>query len=459
MGDDDVTTPLLQDTKPLQREQTDEWKGWMQGIDEDIANDLDAPGQEKATNRRQSMGDVSQAKADKESQMLSHLQLVLGGLFLLWLLLGIFWYESSLNLPFFKAFYFHVQSGFSIGFGTFAGPSTDSFTEMFVTVIFVLTGSSFIGSFIGFMMGSALLETHPWYIEKLKMSILVDKLDKDTARGRQLRLIGGKSWEVMKVNGAVWFAKCQMSYRNNKIDCLALGICLLYITGAVFYAVFVEHKTIVQGIFFGVTSLSTAGLYNIVERDSPQFDFFIVGTYCLFGIPVYAAALGRIANWVLGEYEDSAQSHKMNRKFTHLEFQAIAALSQRNKDGSKKNTVSIGDFYQAMLLRLGVLEVETLQEIAQLWDRLQAEAGTSSDVVNYDAFVKAGFMSPHLKLIGGREIEGRDMANLVQEWHMFNRMRNLGWIKDARSSVYTDDQDLDHFTPSIRSRIADMFLN
>lgn len=127
-----------------------------------------------------------------------------------------------------------------------------------------------------------------------------------------------------------------------------------------------EGWSFVQSLYFSVAALSTAGLQAPSTGDFPML---FVAFYSLSGVPIFAAALGAMANWLVDRHVERQQARQVNQLLTPLEFEQVMNLQHTQTLGGEE-MVNFAEFLQVHLLRLGACDVPLLKIIHKQFDQL-----------------------------------------------------------------------------------------
>lgn len=166
-----------------------------------------------------------------------------------WLLCGTLFYlsqefeELDTNSPVF-AFYYAVQAGLSIGFGTLTPRSEDA---MLFSICYILVGAAILANFLSTFVTDVISE-----LERSRPGAATR--DRGGLYGRML---------------ALW-----------------------WIVGTLF-GHYHEGWSWTRALFFAVSATSTAGMQGLESRD--EASLFFCAVYSLLGVPLFAAAMGRLA--------------------------------------------------------------------------------------------------------------------------------------------------------------------
>ncbi|CAE8642929.1 unnamed protein product, partial [Polarella glacialis] len=98
--------------------------------------------------------------------------------------------------------------------------------------------------------------------------------------------------------------------------------------GALFFCVRCD-KSFIQGVYFSVATMSTAGLQAVCfDRDDPSTsgNLIFAAFFSLSGVPLYAMALGTFASQLLEGHQKRLQAEKMGAKINEGEIAFVQNL-------------------------------------------------------------------------------------------------------------------------------------
>ncbi|CAL1151810.1 unnamed protein product [Cladocopium goreaui] len=120
----------------------------------------------------------------------------------------------------------------------------------------------------------------------------------------------------------------------------------------------------VEGIYFAVAACSTAGLQAVCEASD---DYVVLtGIYCLFGVPIFALALGRVAGILVDKHMEKQNHLKMTERITSAEMVFAEHILGHPPDAK----IDSSEFLQIQLLRTGKVDRDTLEEIRSDFESL-----------------------------------------------------------------------------------------
>eukprot|EP00435_Cladocopium_sp_Y103_P055953 s1430_g18.t1 len=120
----------------------------------------------------------------------------------------------------------------------------------------------------------------------------------------------------------------------------------------------------VEGIYFAVAACSTAGLQSMCDADDSHV--ILTGIYCLFGVPIFALALGRVAGILVDKHMEKQNHLKMTQRITTSEMVFAEHILGHPPDAK----IDASEFLQIQLLRTGKVDRDTLEEIRSDFESL-----------------------------------------------------------------------------------------
>ena len=118
--------------------------------------------------------------------------------------------------------------------------------------------------------------------------------------------------KILRLKRVVWRAKLGKMGRGNALRRVKLFLRIhrrklsiwaaniVWLGVGVVYAIAKERWSLTRGIYFAVSSLSTAGLQGI-PLASKDWQYAFVGFWCLVGVPLFAAGVGELAGLFVRE--------------------------------------------------------------------------------------------------------------------------------------------------------------
>jgi hypothetical protein len=137
-----------------------------------------------------------------------------------------------------------------------------------------------------------------------------------------------------------------------------------------------------EGLYFSVSSLSTAGMVNI-PSDSPDWAYAIIGLFAATGIPVMGIVMGRIAAYIVKKNHDMRLTRAIAAKSSVLERNVIDALAI---DDTQKSLTK-HEFLVLTLVRVGLVDINV---IGRIYDRFDELDGDGDGLLSYAEVFEEG---------------------------------------------------------------------
>jgi hypothetical protein len=176
------------------------------------------------------------------------------GCWILWLVTGTYFYAIIDSLGWSKGFYMAVNVGYSIGWGY--PVEKETWMDWF-SIVFLLFGAAAV-------------------------AVVLVSLAEDTTRNRRdwfVQVLHEEKWIIRKEQEKRWF---RYWIHENKFHLLALAYWFAFIAVMAGWSCYAVGWTMVEGLYFAISSCSTGGLKPI-PTDSPNSSF-VIGKCILSGI-------------------------------------------------------------------------------------------------------------------------------------------------------------------------------
>ena len=173
-------------------------------------------------------------------------------------------------------------------------------------------------------------------------------------------------------------------------DNRTLVLWALWIALGAAWAYIVEGWDAVTSLYFAVGGLATGGLQAPslgADGTLPRSSAVFVALYCLSGIPIFAMALGQFASVFVQRILAARERAALKRTISPEEY----AFAERifSADGH----LDWSEFMALEMLRLGKVEMGTLEAIKREFDRLDADGNGSLSLSEVQA-AREGAASP-----------------------------------------------------------------
>jgi len=168
--------------------------------------------------------------------------------------------------------------------------------------------------------------------------------------------------------------------RNQNLIRITLAFICMIVIGVIFSMV-ADERPFIEALYFAISALSTAGMVavNTVESDA---HVLFVSFFALIGVPIYCTMLGSFAGVLTDSYMSRQVEDTINGKLTEAEAEYLGHLAaEAGRDG----TITISEFTELELLRLGAVDRSTLRRIRQKFRELDVNGSgtlTKRDIVH-----------------------------------------------------------------------------
>jgi len=223
---------------------------------------------------------------------------------ILWLLIGtIFYGHVDFNKNYYKGFYYSVNVGYSIGWGVLGEFNQGSYV---FSIAYLLVGATLISGSLVYLIESIVSTNEMWF-QKINTS----DINKNSS-----------DYKVDIITENSYFKKVKTYISNNTYQTTMIVIWLIWILFGTIWSCYVIEWTIIEGIYFSLSSLSTGGLHGI-PYDSANWVFLITGLYACTGVPIMAMAMGSIASMVVAMNKEKKINSMLNKRITKKEISKI----------------------------------------------------------------------------------------------------------------------------------------
>mmetsp|Transcript_141388 Transcript_141388/g.451906 ORF Transcript_141388/g.451906 Transcript_141388/m.451906 type:complete len:425 (-) Transcript_141388:191-1465(-) len=154
--------------------------------------------------------------------------------------------------------------------------------------------------------------------------------------------------------------------RHRNLLTAQFAFCFWILIGTMF-SVLADENDVITGIYFAISTLSTAGMVATKTVDS-QAHVTFVGFFALTGIPVYCTYLGMFANLLVERYQNTKMEDKMRARFTASEVALLDHVTEGEKD-----YVTAAEFAEIQLLRMGLVDRDTLRALREQFKKLDPD--------------------------------------------------------------------------------------
>lgn len=199
-----------------------------------------------------------------------------------------------------------------------------------------------IGGALGYFVDLVLQDKESWY-EKLKN---IDEIEKHKKEVEEKKAQFGSCTARLETCH-LWFSEV---YKNNEAEVKITLFVISLLTAAIIFGMVEEDFTFITAMYYGVTSMSTAGLQG--PNPESRASMIFTGLLVLIGVPTYGVCLGFFANALVAKAQEKRESDAMHSAITKSEFLYAAKLAGHAEHGSLDDDMDRVDFLQMELLRM-----------------------------------------------------------------------------------------------------------
>lgn len=275
-----------------------------------------------------------------------------------WMFVGTMYFGSvDFGGNYFKGFYYSVNVGYSVGWGVLQ--LKYRYSKVFAG-FYLFLGALFVLHYVAYLIKLAVAESDNVY-EQLKIKQNIE---------RSTRFKG-------------WIGAIYVFVVMNSEKLFVIYVWGLFLFVGAFFTVCTIHWPWLDGFYYALTSMSTAGLEGI-PRDSPDYLFLATGLLTAFGVPVMGLAVGNIGLLMVEAHEMARAQAIVNQRqgITRDEVSDLLRLKQQQcfaaaSTASPSAPIDVGDividkneFIIASLVRLKVCNAEQIHDLLNKFDRV-----------------------------------------------------------------------------------------
>lgn len=236
-----------------------------------------------------------------------------------------------------ECFYYSINVGFCIGFGTLDDEGSN--LSMILDIVMILIGAGFVSNALSYFV------TH-------KLS------SQNKVATKRLEQLFAESNQISK------FIKLHQQ------GMLSTVVFTLWLVMGVWFAMHHEEWDFVTSLYFAISALSTAGLQGVNKEDRLDFPWLFVSLFCLFGVPMFGLVVGQSANIFIDQYIEADALKRLKAPITREEFNQVKGLF--SNDGSE--SVNRCEFFILEMIRLGNLDDHQIDRIRSEFEERDTSA-------------------------------------------------------------------------------------
>mmetsp|Transcript_5303 Transcript_5303/g.7503 ORF Transcript_5303/g.7503 Transcript_5303/m.7503 type:complete len:350 (+) Transcript_5303:622-1671(+) len=266
-----------------------------------------------------------------------------------------------------KSVYFCVVTFTTVGYGDLS-PSTDA-GRLFM-IFYCLFGIVVLGVFLG-IAGNFVVEANEAAMAKVKersTKRMINKLEHENdTEGNETPPTEEGDFHHKK------------TFREAIVEIILLELPIVALIGLLALIIgYTENWSIITSLYWSVITSTTIGFGDLY----PQSEY--TELVCIFFLPlavaVFGEILGRIASLAIERRADALEHEFMNRELTMKDLVEM--------DGDKDGKVHRGEFVVYMLLTMGKVELEDVEELRAAFARLDADGNGTLE--RSDILAKSG---------------------------------------------------------------------
>ena len=208
------------------------------------------------------------------------------------------------------------------------------------SIFYLISGVIGLAVIVVYIAGVYLTTRDKWYTAYLKTSI---------AMRNELT-----TWEYFEW----WYHYHQFTIH------ITLLLIAFIIFGVAFSCVYVGWD-VVNGVYFTLATLSTAGL-NSIPDDSADWIYGVVGIFAAIGIIIQMIVVFYLASAYLQYYHHNRAQKAINEKISEEELRALREMGLEDE----ATVIDRHEFLLLMIVRLGLIDTEMIAHINKKFDEL-----------------------------------------------------------------------------------------
>jgi hypothetical protein len=227
-----------------------------------------------------------------------------------------------------------------VGYSIYWGKYETDVIEKCYSVFHLLCGQLLMGFALAAFARMLIGSKANWYLEALQLRDLEEKRSNQT---KVENLLDNINHYMNKVKPAFFFS--------------------LWLTFGVVWSCKTVDWSVMNGFYFAVTSMSTAGIWPL-PQDATDEMLFIAAVFTCTGAPMMMITFGIFAQIVYELSSTNALLQELNRPLTYLELEFMQFEVIEDADGY----IDASEFTLLMLVRLKALNPELISTIIERLD-------------------------------------------------------------------------------------------
>ena len=256
-----------------------------------------------------------------------------------WLLTGVLFYTYYDNFGWSKGLFYAVNVGYNVGWST---PTMEEDENSKIFSIFYLTsGAIGLAVTVVHIAGIFFRSKDKWYTIYLKTT---------TALRNEL-----STWEYIQF----WYEQHQFSIN------MSILLVVFIVFGVVFTCIVIGWD-VVDGVYFTLASLCSAGLDSLPDDSTPEWVYGVIGAYAAIGIIIQMIVVFYLAGAYLQSYHHKRAEKAINEKLSEEELRALREMGLEDE----ATVIDRHEFLLLMIVRLRLIDTEMIAHINQRFDEL-----------------------------------------------------------------------------------------
>lgn len=257
---------------------------------------------------------------DKKPRPLLQLALIV---ITIWLIGGSLVYDWISGKTWAQSFYYAVNCGYSIGFGSLADSNN---VQKLFSLFMILVGAGCLSGTISFFVTR-------------KLSSMTSIANERIEQGFSTKSVVQRYFK-------------QYGMKGN-----ALIFLLIWMMIGMAFGMMHEKFEFLQSILFAVGSLSTAGLIGI-DKSAGDGAWIFMAIFCMVGCPTFGMVVGQFASNFIDDYIEADARKKLHSSITLDEFNLV-----KGAFGTQDNTIDMKEFFVLEMIRLRKTDMDQVEKI------------------------------------------------------------------------------------------------